>query len=280
LNKKFIRIIPKLDIKNGLLIKGINLEGLRILGNPYDYIKYYYDNGADEIIYLDNIATLYGMPILNNDIKRAVSKNFIPFAVGGGINKLDDIERVLNSGADKVCINSFFVHNPKFISKACKIFGSSTITVLIESNKIDNKYYLTTSNGRDLVKKNPLDWAKECEQYGVGEVLLTSVNKEGLQKGFDISITKKISSQLSIPVIAHGGAGSFLDIYKVISETNISGVGLSSILHYDAVNKLRKKTKIGNLDFINEIAKKKVNSKNNLRKLKLYLKKKNINVRI
>ncbi|MBD1153671.1 imidazole glycerol phosphate synthase cyclase subunit [Pelagibacterales bacterium SAG-MED23] len=279
MSKRFIRIIPKLDIKNGLLIKGINLEGLRVLGNPNDYIKYYYNSGADEIIYLDNIATLYGVPILNDDIKKAVSKNFIPFVVGGGINKLDDIERVLKSGADKVCINSFFVNNPKFISKACKMFGSSTITVLIESNKVGKKYYITTSNGRDLVDKNPIEWAKECEQNGVGEVLLTSVNKEGLQKGFDISITKKVSNKLSIPVIAHGGAGSFLDIYKVISKTSISGVSLSSILHYDAVSKLGKKTRIGNLDYINNLPNK-IRAKNYLKKLKIYLKQKGINVRI
>jgi cyclase len=188
---KFIRIIPKLDIKNLLLIKGINLEGLRVLGYAEDYINYYANNGADEIIYSDNIATLYGIPILKKDIKRIMKNNFLPITIGGGLGSLKDIEDLLKNGADKVFLNSFFVNNPKFINKAVKTFGSSTITVLIETIKIKNEYFITTSNGRDLIKKNPLDWAKECEQKGVGEILLTSVNSEGLQKGFDLKIIKK-----------------------------------------------------------------------------------------
>ena len=135
---KFIRIIPKLDIKNLLLIKGINLEGLRVLGYAEDYINYYANNGADEIIYSDNIATLYGIPILKKDIKRIMKNNFLPITIGGGLGSLKDIEDLLKNGADKVFLNSFFVNNTKFINKAVKTFGSSTITVLIETIKIKN----------------------------------------------------------------------------------------------------------------------------------------------
>jgi len=279
MNKKNIRIIPKLDIKNGLLIKGINLEGLRVLGEPNDFAKYYYDNGADEIYYLDNVATLYGIPQSLKYISSATKNIFIPFGIGGGIKSLSDIENILKKGGDKVIINSSFHEDKKFLKAAPKKFGSSTIVALIECIKIDGKYYLTKSNGRDLIKKNPVEWAKECEYTGVGEIFLTSVNNEGLQKGFDLEIIEKIASSVNIPVIAHGGAGNIADIYEVIKKTNISGVGISSFLHYDAVRKFKKKTKLGNNRYIQAIQNSKEQPINILKKIKSFLKKKGVNVR-
>lgn len=277
--KKFIRIIPILDIKNGYLIKGINLEGLRILGKPNKFIKHYYDNGADEIIYTDNIATLYGIPVKKKDVKSAIQNIFIPFCVGGGIKSMTDIEKMLTSGADKVFINSELFNKKILLEQASKTFGSSNITVRIEVININNKYYLTTHNGRTIINKNPIDWAKRCQDLGAGEVLLTSVNKEGLKNGFDIKITEKISNKLHIPVIAHGGAGNFNHIYDVINKTNISGVAIASLFHYDAVLKLKEKINFGNTDYLDEILKSKLKFQNVINKLKLFLKKKKINVR-
>ena len=139
-NKNFIRIIPKLDIKNGMLIKGINLEGLRVLGNPYNFATYYYNNLADEICYIDNVATLYGTNNLSGFISDTARNIFVPISVGGGIKSIEDIERIFKAGADKVCINSAAINNPKFLHQASRIFGSANITIIIEYIKIKNKF--------------------------------------------------------------------------------------------------------------------------------------------
>ncbi len=279
-NNRFIRIIPRLDIKNGQLIKGINLEGLRILGNPFDFAKYYYETGADEISYVDNVATLYGTNNLTKFVSKTAKNIFIPITVGGGIRKLQDIENMLRAGADKICINSSAIDNKNFIKKAAKVFGCSTISAIVEFVKIDNKYYITKSNGRDIINMHPFDWAKFLQDQGAGEIILTSVLNEGLNTGFEINITKKISSNLSIPVIAHGGAGSFEDVYNVIKKTNVKGVAIASLFHYATVGRFKyKKTKIGNFNFIkNNINK--LTKKNYIRDLKKYLISKNINVRV
>ncbi len=278
-NKNLIRIIPKLDIKNGMLIKGINLEGLRVLGDPLNFAKYYYNNNADEICYIDNVATLYGSNNLSNFISRTAKNIFIPLSVGGGIRTIEDIERVFKSGGDKVCINSAAVNNPNFLFKASRIFGSANITIVIEYVKIKNKYFITTSHGRDLVKMDPITWAKKAEQSGAGEIFLTSINHEGLKNGFDIKIIKKISSSVSIPVIAHGGAGNLEHILDVVKNTEISGVAISSMLHYDIAGTFNNKNfKTGNLNYLQNI-KKKQKSKNILKLIKIYLKKKGFNVR-
>lgn len=282
MKKEVIRIIPKLDIKNGLLIKGINLEGLRILGDPFLFAKHYYDCGADEIIYLDNVATLYGTNNLSNFISKTSKNSFIPLTVGGGIRSINDIKEMFKSGADKVCLNSQFIKNPKFIKKCIKIFGSSNTVAIVEAVKIKDKYFISHSNGRDLVKINPVKWSKFLENEGVGELIITCVNNEGLMEGFDIQLIKDISNSLQIPVLAHGGAGNFKHIYDVIKKTNISGVVLSSILHYQTASFLKKKFKrkiIGNTFFLDNL--KQSNSFNNIIKnLKYYLSRKRVNVRL
>ena len=279
MNKNPIRIIPILDIKNGLLIKGINLEGLRILGKDRNLSNYYYQNGADEICYIDNVATLYGTNNLSKFITETAKDVFIPLSVGGGIRSLKDIQNMLLAGADKICINSAAIENIQLLKQASRIFGSANITIIIQSIQIDKKYYISRSNGRDLVKINPLDWAQKVQDCGAGEIILTSVNNEGLKKGFDINLTNNVSQKVSIPVIAHGGAGSFQDIYKVIKYTNVSGVGLASFLHYDASNYFPKlKPKIGNITFLQDLVK--VRKKRNLiSEIKKYLKSKKIKVR-
>jgi cyclase len=277
---KFIRIIPKLDIKNGLLIKGINLEGLRVLGDPYDFAKFYYECGADEICYVDNVATLYGTNDLNKFISRTAKDLFIPMTVGGGIKSVEDIKQILSFGADKVCLNSQLIKTPNLITKAKNFFGSSTLCAIIETIKIDSDYFISCSNGRDLIKKNPVAWARYLEDLGVGEIFLTSVNKEGLKSGFDINIIEKISSKLNIPVIAHGGAGNFEHIKKLIQNTNIDGVAISGLLHYSAAPYFIKNLKnSGNTHFL-ETLKKETKKINVIKNLKNFLKKNKINVRI
>lgn len=279
MTKKFIRIIPKLDIKNGLLIKGINLEGLRVLGDPYQFANYYYKNCADEIYYVDNVASLYGTNNLKKFVLKTSKNLFIPLSVGGGIRSINDIENFLKSGADKVCINSAAIENIKFIRESSEIFGSSTITCIVEALKYEGKYFITKENGRDVIKINPVDWAKKLEDHGAGEIFLTSVNKEGLKKGFDIMVNKKVSESVRIPVIAHGGAGSYEDIYEVIQKTKISGVAIAGLLHYDACSLFSfKNLKVGNNHYL--INKKKNKPLNNLIKIKKYLASKGVLVRL
>ncbi len=275
-----VRIIPKLDIKNDLLIKGINLEGLRVLGDPYDFAKFYYECGADEICYVDNVATLYGTNDLKKFISRTAKDLFIPMTVGGGIRTIEDIKQILSFGADKVCLNSQIIKTPNLIPKAKKIFGSSTLCAIVETIKVDSEYFISYSNGRDLIKKNPITWASHLEDLGIGEIFLTSVNKEGLKSGFDIDIINKISRKLKIPVIAHGGAGNFEHIKKVIKNTNIDGVAISSLLHYSAAPYFIKKFKSnGNTHFLKTL-KKETKKINLIKNLKKFLKKNEINVRL
>ena len=170
MKKKIIRIIPKLDIKNGNLIKGINLEGLRVLGNPIHFAENYYNQGADEIMYLDNVATLYGTNNLTKFVKNTAKKIFIPLTVGGGIRSLKEIEQMLKNGADKISINSAAIDNLNLIKEASKVFGSSTIVSNVECVKINNKYLISKSNGRDLVNKDPYDWSRKLEDSGLGEI--------------------------------------------------------------------------------------------------------------
>jgi len=276
---RVIRIIPRLDIKNGQLIKGINLEGLRILGDPYEFANYYYKSFADEIYYVDNVATLYGINNLSKFISRTAKNLYIPLTVGGGIKTIHDIEKALKAGADKVCINSAAIDDINFIKKASRIYGSSTISVGLECIKIKKKYFISKSSGRDLVDIRPLDWAKKLEDSGAGEIVVTAVNKEGLGEGFDIPLIKQISQNITVPTIAHGGAGSYQHIYNVIKNTTITGVALSSFLHYEATKLFKiKKKKIGNYFYIDNLKKNKKIT-NNLKNIKTFLQKKGIDVR-
>tara|TARA_B100000795_G_C22777882_1_gene430878 strand:- start:1315 stop:1923 length:609 start_codon:yes stop_codon:yes gene_type:complete len=200
--------------------------------------------------------------------------------VGGGIRSVEDIRKILSFGADKVCLNSQIIKTPNLITVAKKIFGSSTLCAIIETVKINSDYYVSSSNGRDLKKINPISWARQLEDLGVGEIFLTSVNKEGLKSGFDIDIIEKISSKLKIPVIAHGGAGNFDHIKKLIKNTNIDGVAISSLLHYPAAPYFIKNFKnIGNTHFLKKL-KKETKKINVIKNLKTFLKKNKINVRI
>lgn len=279
MRKPFFRIIPRLDIKNGHLIKGINLEGLRVLGDPINFANLYYNQGADEICYIDNVATLYGTNNLSQFITRTAKNIFVPLTVGGGIRSISDIEKMLNAGADKISINSAAVDNSDLIYKASRLFGSSTISVNLEYIDFKGKSFITKSNGRDHVSINPVDWAKKVESLGAGEINVTSVNYEGLQKGFDIKNINKITKNINIPILAHGGCGDPKDVLELAQNTNVSGVVIASYFHYNSISKFKKfKSKVGNTNFLDNFSGTK-NKFNLIKKIKSTLKIKGFNVR-
>jgi len=244
------RIIPKLDIKADSLVKGVNLEGLRVLGRPELFAEKYYDEGADEIIYQDVVASLYGKNTLFEIVERTAKNILIPLTVGGGIRSIDDITRLLNAGADKVSVNSAAVKNPNFLSKAAETFGSSTISVSIETNKINNQYLVFTESGRNCSNKKVTDWVEQIQSLGVGEIILTSISKEGLGDGFDTDLLKEIEKKIKIPLVVHGGAGKTSHIENLISNFNISGVAIASAFHYHYLKSLQKsELSSGNKDY-------------------------------
>ena len=230
---KNIRIIPRLDIKGPNLVKGVHLEGLRVLGDPSEFAKYYYSQGADEIIYQDTVASLYERNSLVDIINKTAKELFIPLTVGGGIRTMDNIKEVLRAGADKVSINTAAVRNPDFIDDATKFYGSSTIVIAIECHrKKDGKYYAFTDNGREETYKEVLDWSSEVENRGAGEIFLTSIDREGTGKGYDNELVNQVTSNVNIPVIAHGGASTYEHIREVIINAKADAVSIASMLHY------------------------------------------------
>jgi imidazole glycerol-phosphate synthase subunit HisF len=237
-----IRIIPRLDIKGANLIKGIHLEGLRVIGNPNDFANKYYKEGADEIIYMDVVASLYGRNNLEDIIKSTVKNIFIPITVGGGISSTDDINLILRAGAEKVAINSAITRNPDLIKQASLKFGSQCIVASIEAKKNENSWEVMIENGREKTGLNVIEWAKKVSSLGAGEILVTSIDKEGTRKGFDYDLLKKISNSVDIPVIASGGMGAINDGVKVVQESNVDAVAIASILHYkkESISEIRK----------------------------------------
>jgi cyclase len=227
------RIIARLDIKNSNLIKSINLEGLKIIGNPNEYAKKYYEEGADEILFMDCVATLYGRNNLSKIINESTKDIFIPITVGGGIRSLDDVKMILNSGADKVAINTAAVNYPQFITELAKLIGSQSIIISIEAKKRDKSWEAFTSNGRDPTGKDVIKWAKEVEKLGAGEILLTSIDQEGTRNGFDIELNKAVTSAINLPVICSGGFGNINHIKKLIDVCEIGGVAIADALHYN-----------------------------------------------
>ena len=231
-----LRIIPRLDIKGPNLVKGVHLEGLRVLGKPESFAKYYYEQGADELFYQDVVASLYGRNSLQDIVSRTAKEIFIPLTVGGGIRTLEDISSILHAGADKVSINTAAIGNPDLISSASKFFGASTIVISIEAIKQpDGRYMAFTDNGRNATGKEVVSWAKEIEQLGAGEIQLTCVDQEGSGKGFDLGLIKDVTSAVTLPVVAHGGAGNMQHVLDLAEDVPVSGAAISSLLHYDYI---------------------------------------------
>lgn len=234
-----VRLIPRLDIKGPNLVKGIHLEGLRVLGRPEEFAKFYYEAGADELIYQDVVASLYERNSLQDFVSQAARNTFIPLTVGGGLRSLDDISTVLRAGADKVAINTAAIRNPELITEAALRFGSSTIVVAIEAiRQEDGQYMAYTDNGREETGVDAIEWARKVESLGAGEILATSVDRDGTGDGFEIEFTKLIAAEVSIPVIAHGGAGKPEDALEVVRETGAGAIAMASLFHYDAIRKI------------------------------------------
>jgi imidazole glycerol-phosphate synthase subunit HisF len=281
---KYIRIIPRLDIKGPNLVKGINLEGLRVLGNPEKFAKFYYEQGADELIYQDTVASLYQRNSLIDIITKTAKDIFIPITVGGGIRSLDDIKTVLRAGADKVSINTAAIQSPKFISEASSIFGSSTIVVAIEAIKQpDNSYLAYTDNGREYTGVDVLSWAKNIEELGAGEILLTAIDQEGTGSGFDFSLIKMLSDVVKIPIICHGGASKTSHIVDAIKTSNTDAVAISSMIHYSVLKNndqiFSKNNMEGNTEFLDNQSSFNMFGDQDILKIKNELIKNNISVR-
>ncbi len=279
---KAIRIIPRLDIKNHNLIKGINLEGLRVLGNPYEYAKRYFYDGCDELIFNDAIASLYGINSLGKIIKSLAKNIHIPITAGGGLKTIKDIELLFSTGSDKIFINSSILKNNLILKQSVNYFGSPNITVLIEVISYENKYYTSYLSGRELAPVNPFDWAKSCEDMGCGEIIVTSVTSEGLMHGTDIKLFEKIAKKINIPLLAHGGFGNYEHVYNLIKKVDVSAVIISSLFHYNYIkfisHKKQRLSQIGNFNYIENIKTEK--RKNIIYELKKYLKKRKVNVRV
>ena len=243
-----IRIIPRLDIKGPNLVKGIHLEGLRVLGEPESFASHYYNNMADELILMDVVASLYGRNSLHEIISKTAQEIFIPITVGGGLRSIEDIKDILRSGADKISINTAALERPELIREASLSFGSSTIVSSIECIKHeDNNYYAYSDNGREFSGKNVFEWVEELEYLGAGEINICSVDKEGTRSGYDIELIKKIN----VKGMAHiTGGGLTENIPRILKKGLIADVQLSSWKFPKAFLWLQEKGKISTEDML------------------------------
>lgn len=228
------RIIVKLDTKPPYVVKPVHFEGLRKIGKPEELAKKYYLQGADELIYIDIVSSLYQRDIILEDIEKTANELFIPFGVGGGVKTIDDFSKLFHKGADKVLINTYALQNdPDIIDHASKIFGSQAVVINIEAKKNSNGYECFSDCGRIESGKDVIEWAKEVEQRGAGEIMLQSIDTDGRRRGFDLELAKSVVESVNIPVVIGSGAGTLEDIRKVIEYAKPSGVAIASILHYD-----------------------------------------------
>jgi cyclase len=228
-----IRLIPRLDIKGPNLIKGIHLEGLRVVGDPHAFALDYYRQGADELVFMDIVASLYQRNNLTEIIKRAADQIFVPITVGGGIRSLDDVRTMLHSGADKVAINTAAVARPELITEVSQRFGSQCMVLSVEAKRIaPDRWEAYTDNGREKTGLDVVDWVRRAEKLGAGEIFLTSIDQEGTRKGFDVALVRAVAGAVSIPVIASGGMGTIEHFLDVVNNGGADAVAMADVLHY------------------------------------------------
>ena len=226
------RIIPCLDVKDGRTVKGINFLGLRDVGDPVELGAAYAAQGADELVYLDISATVEGRGTFVSLVEKIASRVNIPFTVGGGISSLDDAARLLDSGADKISVNSAAVRNPDMIDRIAGRYGSQFIVLAIDARKQGNQWIITTHGGSRMTDRELFSWAREGQERGAGEILLTSMDHDGTRSGYPCDLFAQLSEQLSVPLIASGGAGSAQDIVRVLTEGKADAALAASIFHY------------------------------------------------
>jgi imidazole glycerol-phosphate synthase subunit HisF len=229
------RLVVRLDIKGPNVIKGIHLEGLRVVGQPNEMALRYYQAGADELVYMDAVASLYGRNSILEVVEEAARDIFVPLAVGGGIRTIEDIVAALRSGADKVAINTAAINRPEFIREAAQALGSQCIVVSIEAKRWgEGQWEALTDNGRERTGKDAVRWAQEAEALGAGELLVTSVDREGTRTGFDHALLRAVCDSVSIPVIGCGGAGSAQHVIEALRQDGLDAIACASLFHYGA----------------------------------------------
>jgi cyclase len=235
------RIIPCLDVKEGRVVKGVNFLELRDAGDPVEIARQYDKEGADELCFLDITASHQQRRIILDVVARTAEQIFMPLTVGGGINSLEDIRKLLHAGADKVSINTGAVNRPEFVREAAEVFGSQCIVVAIDAKRVDDHWEVFTHGGRNPTGLDASEWSERMEQFGAGEILLTSMDRDGTKAGYDLGLTRAISDRLSIPVIASGGVGNLDHIYQGFAEGNASAALAASIFHYQEYSVLECK---------------------------------------
>lgn len=243
------RIIPCLDIKDGTTVKGINFEGLRNAGNPIDLAKKYENDGADELVFLDITATVEERKTFVELVQNISRELSIPFTVGGGISSVEDVRKLLEAGADKISINSSAVKNPHLIADLAKEFGSQCIVVAVDTKFVNGFDRVFVKGGREITSLKTVEWAKETEKLGAGEILLTSMDGDGTKNGFDIRMTKLVSENVNIPIIASGGAGKIQHFEDVFNETGVTGALAASIFHFGEISIGELKRELKNKQF-------------------------------
>lgn len=248
-----IRIIPRLDIKGPNVVKGVNLEGLRVVGRPELFAPHYYAEGADELLFMDTVASLYGRNTLEEIVHRTAERMFVPLTVGGGIRSVEDIRGVLRAGADKVAMNTAAIANPRLVAEGAGHFGSQCIVLSIEARRQpDGRYECLTDGGRERTGRDAVDWAEAAARLGAGEILLTSVDNEGTGRGFDLELTRLVAERVGVPVIASGGAGCAEHVRDAVLLGKADAVCVASILHYGCLETMEGAAyaEEGNTDFL------------------------------
>jgi len=231
------RIIPCLDVRDGRVVKGVNFEGLSDVSSPVELGRYYSQNGADELVFYDITASYEKRALFTDILKEVASTIFIPLTVGGGINTIDDFDRVLKCGADKVSVNSGAIKNPDLIREAALKYGDQCVVLSVDIKRVDGKFTVFAKGGRENTGIDAIEWIKMGEANGAGEIVVNSIDTDGVKKGFDIEMLKAVNSAVSVPVIASGGAGSIEDFVTLFNEIPTIDAGLAaSIFHFGEVS--------------------------------------------
>ena len=230
------RIIPCLDVKNGRVVKGVNFQGLNDVSSPVELARYYSENGADELVFYDITASAEGRSLFTDILKQAAAEIFIPLTVGGGINTVDDFDRVLKCGADKVSVNSGAIKNPSLIKEAAKKYGDQCVVLSVDVKRVDGKFTVFGRGGRDNTGIDAIEWIKKCVSDGAGEIVVNSIDTDGVKGGFDLEMLQAVCDVVSVPVIASGGAGSVDHFIKLFNTLPKVDAGLAaSIFHFGEV---------------------------------------------
>lgn len=244
------RIIPCLDVKDGRVVKGVNFKGLQDVSSPVELAKYYTQNGADELVFYDITASSDGRKLFTDILCETAKSVFIPLTVGGGINTVEDFDRVLKCGADKVSVNSGAIKNPDLICKAAKLYGNQCVVLSVDVKRVDGVFRVFAKGGRENTGMDAIEWIKRCVANGAGEVVVNSIDTDGVKKGFDLEMLEKVCDAVNVPVIASGGAGKIEDFITLFNTVPKVDAGLAaSIFHFGevSINDLKKEMKRNNI---------------------------------